>query len=108
MHILFIDSAITSGLGKLEGELIALVSAGAAPASQLSDDGSSRKEQEEIDRATDSKADVEGASGSDDKMQHTHPRGANPSLTVNLNVDSSSDPDKLEKQLKLLRQYNVI
>jgi acetolactate synthase regulatory subunit len=29
-------------------------------------------------------------------------------VTVNLTVDSSSDPDKLQKQLDLLRKYGVI
>ena len=36
------------------------------------------------------------------------PRRNKPGLAVSLNVDSSSDPDKLEKQLKLLREYGVI
>lgn len=31
-----------------------------------------------------------------------------PGVTLSLTVDPSSDPDKLEKQLKLLRQYGVI
>jgi hypothetical protein len=35
-------------------------------------------------------------------------RGARASVTVNLNVDSSSDPDKLEKQLKLLKDFGMI
>jgi hypothetical protein len=29
-------------------------------------------------------------------------------VRVNLAVDSSSDPDKLEKQLKLVKQYGLL
>ncbi len=36
------------------------------------------------------------------------PAGARSTMSFNLNVDSTSDPDKLEKQLKLLREFGVI
>ena len=35
-------------------------------------------------------------------------QGAKPGVTLTLTVDPSSDPDKLEKQLKLLRHYGMI
>jgi hypothetical protein len=35
----------------------------------------------------------------------TFARNAKDGVTVNLAVDSSSDPDKLEKQLKLLKKF---
>lgn len=36
------------------------------------------------------------------------PRLEKPAVALSLTVDPTSDPDKLEKQLKLLRQYGVI
>lgn len=35
-------------------------------------------------------------------------QGVKPGVTLTLTVDPSSDPDKLEKQLKLLRDYGMI
>jgi hypothetical protein len=34
--------------------------------------------------------------------------GSKGGVTVYLNVDSSSDPDKLQKQLELLRKFSLI
>ena len=43
-----------------------------------------------------------------EKVPSTPLRGEKPAVTLSLTVDATSDPDKLEKQLKLLRHYGVI
>lgn len=97
---LFVDSAITSELGTMSGESLVLLNAGtvASPAPESTESAESK--QEEHTEVTAAKT---GASAKAD-VAHAN----KPSLTVSINVDSSSDPEKLEKQLKLLRDYGVI
>lgn len=106
---LFIDSAITAGLGTMSGDSLVLVSASsvAVPAPET---GESRDagEQERM-KAEAAAAAKTGPTAKNDVGYRASPAHVNkPGLTVSLNVDSSSDPDKLEKQLKLLREYGVI
>ena len=51
---------------------------------------------------------VSGEAGRDTEKQRAAKQGSKPGVTLNLNVDPSSDPDKLEKQLRLLRQFGLI
>ena len=105
---LFIDSAITAGLGTMSGDSIVLVNAGAvvAPAA----DPGEGDDVEEPGGAEPAAAAAEAAATAKKGTGNTGlpPRGNKPGLAVSLNVDSSSDPDKMEKQLKLLREYGVI
>jgi hypothetical protein len=97
---LFVESSVTAELGTIDGDLIALLSAGAKPSPETSEGGDAEAGKRDEAEAAAAKSDASGMSGT------THVN--KPGLTVSLNVDSSSDPDKLEKQLKLLREYGVI
>jgi hypothetical protein len=108
---LFIDSAVAAGLGTLSGDSITLVKAGAvAPAAGETDEGEGAAEPQEPEAAGAGVAEASAAPKSDagSETEKPTPRGSKTGVTVTLNVDSSSDPDKLEKQLKLLRQFGVI
>jgi len=101
---LFIESVATAGVGTLEGESIVLVQAAAPPEATGSDGGGGDAEAVALVEA-EAKAAAERASAGDRGAQG---RVNRPGLAVSINVDSTSDPDKLEKQLKLLRDYGVI
>jgi len=105
---LFSESVVTAGLGTLEGESIVLVqAAAAAPATGSGEGDGAEAARGEAEATTASvKATATAKSGSGNPA--APPSGNKPGLAVTLNVDSSSDPDKLEKQLKLLRDYGVI
>ena len=111
---LFIDSAVAAGLGTLSGDSITLVKAGAvAAAAGDTAEGEGAAPPAEPEAAEVGDAGAAGASaglqnGAEHRTEKPVLRGNRAGVTVNLNVDSSSDPDKLEKQLKLLRQFGVI
>jgi hypothetical protein len=107
---LFVDSAITACLGTLEGDSLTLTNAGAiAPAAEPdTGDDEEPENQEPAGEINEEQNVPDKKNGSGRGSQTPPPHGAKPGLTVNLTVDPSSDPDKLEKQLKLLRQYGVI
>jgi hypothetical protein len=101
---LFSESVVTAGLGTLDGESIVLVQAAAAPAT------SERDVAEEVPRA---EAEAPAKNAAAARASSGDSGGApglvnKPGLSVSINVDSTSDPEKLEKQLKLLREYGVI
>ena len=101
----FIDGAVHAGIGSMSGESIVLVNgAVAVPINDSSDnddlEATARPEAEAAAAAT--------AANANSGDKGTSARTDKPGLTVSINVDSSSDPDKLEKQLKLLRDYGVI
>jgi hypothetical protein len=111
---LFVDSAVTAGLASVNGDSIVLVSAGAitpvaapsvGPNSNGPDEG--REVMEDVDaHAAEGTVGAKntGMAGTPGVAAHTNKAG----VTVNLNVDSSSDPDKLQKQLELLKKFGVI
>jgi hypothetical protein len=104
---LFSESVVTAGLGTLEGESIVLVRAAApAPATGNGEGDGAEAARREAEAAASVKAAATAKSGAG--IPAAPPSGNKPGLAVTLNVDSSSDPDKLEKQLKLLRDYGVI
>lgn len=111
---LFVDSAITAGLATVNGDSVVLASAGTiAPAEAPSGGGDSRGPDPEIEGAERADADADektvGAkNGSIAESAGATARTNKAGVTVNLNVDSSSDPDKLQKQLELLRRFGVI
>jgi len=111
----FIDGAIHAGLGSLDGENIILTNADTfvAPPSLAENDEEVEDTEEQVEeteqkyegdkpQATSS---VPKNGGAEHRQAAELPQG---DVRVNLTVDSSSDPDKLEKQLKLLRQYGLL
>lgn len=95
---LFMDSAVAAGLGTINGDLIILAPTAAASASVPNEE--ERAEQPGQAAEAQTAAVVEG----DEK----NGRAVGHKAAVSINVDSTSDPDKLEKQLKLLREYGLI
>jgi hypothetical protein len=116
---LFIESAVLAGLATQDGDSLSLVqSSTIAPAADAKEDEPEVTSDEgDVASAKDGTAAVAGSTETQDaastrngggKSDKATPRTEKAAVAVNLNVDSSSDPDKLEKQLKLLRQYGVI
>lgn len=112
---LFIDSAVTAKLGTLNGDSIALVKAGEITPGEASpevEDVTEVETHEEEPAATVAAAtnppDPAKRSGSGTPPEPEKPGAEKPAVTLSLTVDPTSDPEKLEKQLKLLRQYGVI
>jgi hypothetical protein len=110
---LFIESALTAGLGTASGDSISLAKAGSLPpsaGSAASDDVHDEFGEEDAapgdERAGDKP--LAGKNASHGEVVQSTGQGAKPGVAITLTVDSSSDPDKLEKQLKLLRQYGMI
>jgi hypothetical protein len=102
---LFSESVVMAGLGTQDGESILLVQA-AAPATGNGEGDGAGAARGEAEAVVSVKAAATAKSGAGNPA--APPSGNKPGLAVTLNVDSSSDPDKLEKQLKLLRDYGVI
>jgi hypothetical protein len=111
---IFVDSAVAAGLGTVDGDSVTLVDAGtvtAAAGETVEDEGAAPPTGPEVIKVDDARierAPSELLSGAEHKAEEAVQRGNRPGVTVNLNVDSSSDPDKLQKQLELLRKYRVI
>jgi hypothetical protein len=111
----FVDGAIHAGLGSVDGENIALINAGAiaAAAAPAADDQDlepeeqvEETEQEFVGEEREARSPAMNDGGEEQRRKAAElPRG---DVRVNLAVDSSSDPDKLEKQLKLLKQYGLL
>jgi hypothetical protein len=105
---IFVQSAIAAGLGRLEGELVSLA-AGVAAATPPEAGNETATEGESVS-AHGAETEPPATPAAPDEAAYS-PRpttGAKPGFSVTLNVDSSSDPDKLQKQLELLRRYGLI
>jgi hypothetical protein len=109
---LFLESAVTAHLGTLDGDSISLVKSGqVVPASAREQADGDEEVQVEEDAAK-----AAGQPGAPAKSNIVVPQvrqddsspGTKSGLNVTLTVDSSSDPDKLQKQLELLRKFGVI
>lgn len=101
---LFMDSAVAANAGTAEGDSISLVKSGGIAPIEGADVTNAA---EEITKRDDSEAEETlGKDGSG--AEKPAAQVAKPGVNLNLTVDPSSDPDKLEKQLRLLRQYGVI
>ena len=107
------ESAVTSGIGRLEGDTITLAKAEEdSLASQTPADDQAGKTTQEQDSEGSGDA-LAGAGtlpneGAGDERSDGSGKQVKPTVILNLNVDPSSDPDKLEKQLRLLRQFRII
>jgi hypothetical protein len=119
---LFIESAATAGLGTIDGDTVVLAKAGggapiiqeiaiadAEQTAQLTAEENKRPSETE-DPGISGEADHLSVGVDDDHAPSSviGGRNARPGVSLNLTVDPSSDPDKLEKQLKLLRQFGLI
>lgn len=108
----FVDSAVTAGLGILDGDSIRLESVGSSTQEAASPTSEGIHDDEEVQTNSNSEEEHDGrisTTGADVNKQGAEQKhDAKPVVTLSLTVDPSSDPDKLEKQLKLLRQYGVI
>ena len=114
---LFMDSAVTAGFGTMSGDSIVLVPAGAVAAPPVAGEGEGEgADRNEVpneppdvpgngDQGTAASAEAKNGAGTQRQGQ---PSANKSVVTVNLTVDSSSDPDKLEKQLKLLKQFGLV
>jgi hypothetical protein len=107
---LFLASAETAQLGTRDGDSITLVKSGEAAANAVEQVDLDEPEVEQHAAKTPEqqgvppKSNVEAAQV---RQEDSGPRQKS-GLNVTLTVDSSSDPDKLQKQLELLRKFGVI
>lgn len=111
---LFVDSAATASLGTLSGDSISLVKArttlpAAHPAAgdNVQDEIKEQKNADTGDERVEENPSA-GKNASETLSEKSVKQDTKPGVTLTLTVDPSSDPDKLEKQLKLLRQYGMI
>lgn len=107
---IFVESAETSGLGKFSGEDIVLVQGSAETASKPAVQAEQLAGVSEVEDLGDEREGTQGAlpkTGTDAAVTGGVD-AAKPGVVLNLNVDSSSDPEKLRKQLELLRQFKLI
>ena len=108
------ESAEAAGLGTRDGDNITLVQATTKADVEPSSSEATRPEtpqQGEDERKPNAAIAATPALTKNDNGAHTTEAtgGAGKTgLTVSINVDSSSDPEKLQKQLELLRKYGVI
>jgi hypothetical protein len=111
---IFIDSAVTAGLGTLSGDLLALISGAAISPNIKADDKNDQEHDENVlqEEMPPGKDEAKNALNSEDpaagKSGGAVTQTNKPGVILNLNVDSSSDPDKLEKQLLLLRKFGIV
>jgi hypothetical protein len=108
---IFVASAVAAGLATVDGDSITLTKrsvAGPADSEKVATDdrvpitGVGTEDREVIETTQEPER---GADAEPELRSHGKTTAG---VTVNLNVDSSSDPDKLQKQLELLRKYGVI
>jgi hypothetical protein len=110
---LFIESAETAGLGKLSGDSINLLTVtestqASEPPSVENSEAANDEETEKLGGPPESDESSADKGGSEPESKKHGEQSARPGIALTLTVDPSSDPDKLEKQLKLLRQYGII
>jgi len=108
---IFVKSAVEAGLATLDGDSVTLAKKGVAPPADSEALPATDTVVAADVKTTEESADAtprEGEDGVDGKLNINADRKTTAGVTVNLNVDSSSDPDKLQKQLELLRKFGVI
>jgi hypothetical protein len=109
---IFIEGAAHAGLGAKTEDGIDFSKATLAPPPPPADVDAETKEEssEQKETASETGTPAPAAKGSSNGTppEPEKPRAERPAVTLSLTVDPTSDPEKLEKQLKLLRQYGVI
>lgn len=112
---LFTKSLLDAGLGTENGDSVTVLS-GPVPKTKIvvGDEALEESSQnfEEAEDAEDSEANSIDSSVATDGTEQMHrqqeARSGKAAVTVNFNVDSSLDTDKLQKQLALLKRFGVI
>lgn len=114
---IFIQSAVTAKLGNLNGESLTLLASSELTSTSTAMSGGKHPSypedgQKPVEKSASTNSPEDGrTSAGGNQSESEKPlssRLEKPAVTLSLTVDATSDPDKLEKQLKLLRQYGVI
>jgi hypothetical protein len=118
---LFVKSLQFAGLATLQGDDVTISATPTIPSGNESDPGSdvTDEDPETAIRSDDSGVGPKGGNNGDEPpIQAATPVAtppaaatsvaATPGINVTLSLDSTMDPEKLERQLKLLRQYGVL
>lgn len=111
---IFVDSAITAKLASnATGDSITLIHTSVASSPQADGANVPEAAEEQEEQPPDAgEADPEENHQPDTPTEQDEAPGrqakAKAIVNLNLTVDSSSDPDKLEKQLKLLKQFGML
>jgi hypothetical protein len=108
---LFFESAEIAGLGTRDGDSITLLNAGAV--ATINGNTSEKLEESDVKEkdgvGTGQLKPIHQSQPKDETRNNTDSaQERKAGVIVNLTVDSSSDPDKLQKQLELLRKFNMI
>jgi hypothetical protein len=80
----------------------------APPATERPETSSGEEHPDEKEKDLDEEAGRQEAARDSDTLRNRSTGMPSAGVQVNLTVDSSSDPDKLEKQLKLLKQFGLL
>ena len=108
---IFMDSAVFAGLGTITGDSISLIKAEDTVAPPLcADEDTDGSDIDESGGESEEPVDAEAAGKQDTKgtSKPTAKSEQKANVNLNLTVDSTTDPEKLEKQLKLLRQFGML
>jgi hypothetical protein len=108
---IFMDSAVFAGLGTVTGDSISLIKSEVTAVPPLpTDEDTADSDIEENGGESEEPADAEVAAKQDPKAagKPVAKSGQKANVNLNLTVDSTTDPEKLEKQLKLLRQFGML
>lgn len=105
---LFLASTETAHLGTRDSDSIALVKTGEAVAPSGVENAEAEEQTDKDANAAEQPAAPRPSVDTPVVPQVDKVAGPKSGLNVTLTVDSSSDPDKLQKQLELLRKFGVI
>jgi hypothetical protein len=111
---IFMDSAVFAGMGTVAGDSISLNMSEVKAALQLpGDEGTDDSDTDDNGGESEEPADTEVAGEQDPTVKDgaggpAAKSGQKANVNLNLTVDSTTDPEKLEKQLRLLRQFGML
>jgi hypothetical protein len=106
---IFLDSTVAAHLGTINGDSITLVSIAVPnPSREIEPEEDSEMETEDADEEGILDGEESGPADSENAAEPRPKRTAKTGVNLNFTVDPSSDPDKLERQLKLLRRYGLL
>lgn len=113
---LFMESAQHAGLGQIDGDDIAFSSVANGRPSALADNGSLNVPTDVTSDASSSELQADASmqsptsrkASSDVKARAEHTPSGRSVIHVNIDLDSSLDTEKLERQLELLRRFGAI
>jgi hypothetical protein len=105
---IFLDSAVTAHLGTINGDIVTLVAAGSLGFAPETDQEEAEPKNQEGDEEINQEEEEQESTDLESPAEPISKRPTKTGVNLNFTVDSSSDPDKLEKQLKLLRRYGLL